>query len=372
MDTTILTIIFSCCTTAHLVMTAVMGIFARRQVRYLSIAWIMGIFTAILAIVTPYSEAVANGQPGLLHPGMLAMLVVGTYLQSIYTLGLTMPGYLQWRRMWTYAIPVIVLGLACAVDFPTGQFTKIFTWQEFAHHIVSLDMIMRLAAVGLGVYYVLNIFLLPRRLTRSVNFPTYLLGYITLLGFSAAFYIHVCVNYDPVLLGLYVVMVTIINAYLCLHTVEDLSTRLPQPRIDADIEDSVTADAKEEEEEKRLADFNEANLDRYRRLQHWMQNNRDAWTDYTFNRDRLCEATGINRQLMLQCLRSQGHNNVHDYLTAYRVEELKRLIMRGEIKSVSECDMAGFAAPRTARVCFERIESRSLDEFVARCQKKES
>ena len=75
----------------------------------------------------------------------------------------------------------------------------------------------------------------------------------------------------------------------------------------------------------KLADFNEMNQKRYMRVQLWMQNNKEAWKSNRFTRDKLCEETGINRQLMLQCLRSQGHNNIHEYITAYRVEELKTI-----------------------------------------------
>lgn len=348
-----------------------MSIFARRQVRYLSIAWIMGIFTAILGIVTPYSNAVANGNPGLLHPGMLVMLVVGTYLQSIYTLGFTMPGYLQWRRMWSYASPILILGVVCLLDFPTGQFTKIFTWKELLDNLISLDMLLRLAAVGLGIYYVLNILRLPRRLTHIVNLPTYLIAYCTILGLSAAFYIYLCVGYKPYLLGIYIIMLTSINAYLCLHMIGDAANHLPLPTIrtefmEEEVED--TAPVAEEQETRKTVDFNEANLKRYRRVQYWMHNNRKEWTDYTFNRDRLCEATGINRQLMLQCLRSQGHNNIHDYLTMYRVEELRRLVANGTIKNVSESDMAGFGAVKTARASFEKLQGISLDDYIAQAQ----
>ena len=104
---------------------------------------------------------------------------------------------------------------------------------------------------------------------------------------------------------------------------------------------------------------------RYNRVQYWMQNNRQSWCSYTFNRDMLCEETGINRQLLLQCLRSQGHNNVHDYLTLYRVEELRRLIKTGALTSVQECDMAGFGSVKTARLAFQRVLGIDLDEYIS-------
>lgn len=68
---------------------------------------------------------------------------------------------------------------------------------------------------------------------------------------------------------------------------------------------------------------------------------------------------------MLQCLRSQGHNNIHDYITTYRIEELKRLVQVGRVGSVSDCVQVGFATAKTARSCFERIEGRNLDDYIA-------
>ena len=46
------------------------------------------------------------------------------------------------------------------------------------------------------------------------------------------------------------------------------------------------------------------------------------------------------------------------------VEELKRLVVRGEITSVSDSVDVGFGSVKTARSCFDRIENQSLDEFI--------
>ena len=116
---------------------------------------------------------------------------------------------------------------------------------------------------------------------------------------------------------------------------------------------------------KRQLDFNEMNQKRYMRVQLWMQGHKSEWMSNGFTRESLCEGTGINRQLMLQCLRSQGHNNIHDYITTYRIEELKRLVQIGRIGSVSDCVQVGFATTKTARSCFERIEGHNLDEYIA-------
>jgi AraC-like DNA-binding protein len=158
---------------------------------------------------------------------------------------------------------------------------------------------------------------------------------------------------------------------------EILVINLPHPNIKVEMteEEVVVNDEQAEKDEQaelaKLADFNEMNQKRYMRVQLWMQNNKEAWKSNRFTRDKLCEETGINRQLMLQCLRSQGHNNIHEYITAYRVEELKRLIRIGEISSISDCDIVGFTAPKTARSCFERIEGKNLDEYIQQHKKEQ-
>ena len=110
-------------------------------------------------------------------------------------------------------------------------------------------------------------------------------------------------------------------------------------------------------------DFNEANLLRFKRLEFWMQNHKKEWTDNTFGRDRLCEAVGYNRHLILQCVRSQGYNNVHDYINRYRIEELKQLISKGKITALGEVVDAGFGTIQTARSCFLKMEGITLDEY---------
>ena len=95
-----------------------------------------------------------------------------------------------------------------------------------------------------------------------------------------------------------------------------------------------------------------------------MQNHVGQWTDYTFGRDQLCDQVGLNRHLVLQALRSQGYNDVHEYLSIYRVEELQRLIVQGKIKALRECVDAGFGTIKTARSCFERVKGINLDEYL--------
>ena len=154
-----------------------------------------------------------------------------------------------------------------------------------------------------------------------------------------------------------------------------LIVRIPHPEVmlsTVEEGEPMVVAGQERADESRETDFNEMNLKRYQRVQAWMQKNKDSWTNNGFTRDRLCDETGINRQLMLQCLRSQGHNNIHDYITTYRVEEMKRLILAGRIKAVADCDMVGFGTPKTARSCFERIEGENLDTFIASRSKSKS
>ena len=89
-------IVFLCCSVAHFMATAVMALFARHQVKYLAIAWIMGIFAAGQFIVTFYTDVLATKTPGMLHPYALLTVMSISYLQSIYPLSIPMPGYLQW------------------------------------------------------------------------------------------------------------------------------------------------------------------------------------------------------------------------------------------------------------------------------------
>lgn len=367
MDQIAVLLTFSCCSTAHFVVTAVMALYARYRVKYLSIAWIMGMFSFILGIVAYFSTSVSDGNPGILHPAMMVMLVVGAYLQSIYTLGITMPGFLQWFRMLRYASPIFALVFVYAVAvYPIGSLTLVYTYSELLESFWSMDLFLRFLALLLSVYYLANIAILPRLMSSKTDVPGYILGYCTALGISDLYYIYVSIDYTPIKLCIWTIVFTLLNLYLAFRTLENMASHMPHPDItDGAIEEpGEESDVDQEREVRRLEDFNEMNIKRYHRVQYWMQNNKEEWTDNTFNRDRLCIATGINRQLMLQCLRSQGHNNVHDYLTVYRVEELKRLILRGDVKSVTETDMAGFGTPKTARACFLRVEGLSLDDYI--------
>lgn len=367
-DAIIVTVVFACCATAHFVGMFLTGILARHRVQYLSLAWILAIFFVVIAIVAMFGKSVADGRPGLLNPYMLLMLVVGSYLQSIYSLGLVMPGFLQWGRMLRYAAPVLVLAVVYVIAiFLAGQLTIVYSADELFQNILSLDLILRLVALFLGVFYVVNIVILPRRLAYKTTFPLSLIAYTAVLILSVVLYFYTALNYTPMLLCSYMVIFTLSNFFWVCHSIEVLVTKIPHPDISMNVEEADMVDKAEEasSDAKRQEDFNEMNQKRYMRVQLWMQGHKAEWMSNGFTRDKLCEETGINRQLMLQCLRSQGHNNIHDYITTYRIEELKRLVQVGRVGSVSDCVQVGFATAKTARSCFERIEGRNLDDYIA-------
>ena len=86
---------------AHLMMSLVLFYLARRSVQFLSQAWIM-LLICLMYCLALFYVATTESIPslGILHPILLIYLLVCSYLQSIYPLGLCLPGYLQWGRMW--------------------------------------------------------------------------------------------------------------------------------------------------------------------------------------------------------------------------------------------------------------------------------
>ena len=346
--------------TAHLVVSAIMGLYARHKVQYLCLAWVNGIFGFVLAAVTTISEQIAEGEPGIMHPAMIMPLLCGVYLQSIFPLSIPMPGFLQAKRMVKYARPVLALITVYSVARLMGSNIVIMhTFPEVIQNLLSSDVLLRILALGISIYYIVNIFLLPRRMVHKTDIPSYLIGYCLCLGFSVVFFTIVSILYNPTALMIYIIIFTLLNLYLAFRTLEEMAIHLPQPAL-IKVQEEPTEDIVEKAEKE---DFNEANLLRFKRLEFWMQNHKKEWTDNTFGRDRLCEAVGYNRHLILQCVRSQGYNNVHDYINRYRIEELKQLISKGKITALGEVVDAGFGTIQTARSCFLKLEGITLDEY---------
>lgn len=357
----ILQLVLACCTTVHFVLACVMSLYARHRIQYLCLAWVNAIFFFMFFATVFLSGRIAAGQPGVLHPLMLISLVASCFLQSIYPLSIPMPGYLQWGRMWRYAAPAILLILAYVAIFLFGNEVLIVpSVRDLVHNIFRSDLIVRIVALVLCLYYIVNIFRLPHLLARSTDVPRYLFGYCTVLGAIVLYYVYVSVNYDPMRLVAYFVMFSAANMYLNFRVLETMAQNLPKPKITV-LDEAPTEDTVQRAERE---DFNEANVQRFQRIQFWMQNHREEWRDNTFGRDRLCEAVGYNRHLVLQSVRSQGFNNVHDYINSHRIAELKRQVECGKITTVNECLDAGFGTVKTVRSCFQKMEDMSLDDFL--------
>jgi len=360
MSANIILLILACSATAHLVVSATTAIYARHKVQYLCLAWVNGIFGFLLMAVAFISDMIADGEPGIMHPTMIMPLLCVVYLQSIFPLSIPMPGFLQAKRMIKYARPVIALIIVYSVARIMGsKIIIVKNFSEVAQNLLSSDILLRILALGISIYYIVNIFLLPRRMVHNTDIPSYLIGYCVCLGFSVVFFTIVSILYNPTALMIYVIIFTLLNLYLAFRTLENIAIHLPQPAL-IEVEEEPTEDIVEK---AAMEDFNEANLLRFKRIEFWMQNHKEEWADKSFGRDRLCEAVGYNRHLILQCIRSQDYNNVHDYINRYRIEELKRLITKGKISALGEVVDAGFGTVQTARSCFLKMEGITLDEY---------
>lgn len=342
---------------AHLIMTAVISVFARHKVEYLSLAWIMGIFAVIIAGTLAVENIIIGSSPGLLHPAMLLALTATVFLQSIYPLSITMPGFLQWQRSVKYALPAIILFVIYGLLLIIGHRPiQLRSFADINENLFSSDLLLRFAMLVISIGYIVNIFGLPRLMLRNPNTPHYLFGYAFALGISLCLYTWLTINFSINHLCIWIVVFTAINLYLCLRTLETIAVGLPLPQAEVE-EPEMTAETSDEQQE----DFNEANIHRFKVIETWMKANRKAWCDFKFGRDQLCAATGINRHLMLQSIRSQGYYNIHEYISHYRIAEVQRMIRRGEARSVTDCLDAGFASTKTLRSSFEKFTGHSID-----------
>ena len=280
-----------------------------------------------------FSDAISTKTPDSMHPLMMLYLVAVCYLQSIFPLSIPMPAFLQWRRMWEYASPAIVLIVLYVVGMLFGgKQVTLQTADDLWRNIFNIGVLLRLASLGLSLYYIANIFRLPHRLARHSNVPRYMIGYCVALGISVLYYCVCTIHYNITMMMIYVIIFTLLNLYLAFRTLETTALTLPKPVIQ-----EVSAEpAPEEVEKAEKEDFNEANLLRFQRIQSWMQDHKEEWKDNTFGRDRLCEAVGYNRHLVLQSVRSQGFYNTHEYINSFRIAELKRMVRHGEEREPAE------------------------------------
>lgn len=351
------------CATAHLVMASVIAVFARYKIQYLALTWIVSIMAILLFILLPFHNHLM-GNPGIMHPLMLLSITAVTFLQSIYPLSIPMPAYLQMGRMWRYALPAIILYTVYGGMVLCGlRPLKYHSWSEMLPNWYNIDLWLRFFAFLLTTYYIINILRLPSKLTHNTEIPRFLKGYCTALSLIVILYFSMSIWYNPYIMIVYILLCTLLNLYLCFRTLETIAINLPKPVIAVMAKEPEPILNPRSEQE----DFNEANLQRFQRVEYWMQNHKDEWTQTTFNRDILCEQVGINRHLLLQCLRSQGFNDTHEYLNTYRFEELKRLIQRGMVRTLSETIDAGFGTIKTARSVFKNMSNgETLDDFLAK------
>ncbi len=359
-DLTIL-LMLACSATAHIVMACSLAVYARHKVQYLALTWIIGIFAVLIGGISPFYTHI-NSNPGLLHPLMLFTLTAICFLQSVYPLSIPMPAYLQWGRMLKYALPAIILYSIYGIAMLAGlEPLHLNSFQDLIDNWYSIDIWLRVVALVLAIYYVVNILRLPSHLAQGTELPKYLKGYSTALGISVLFYLCTAIWYNVVCITIYIAIFTLLNLYLYFRTFETMAMQLPKPVIEK-IEKEPEPEVLEKAEKE---DFNEANRQRFQRVEYWMQNHREEWTKSTFNRDLLCEQVGLNRHLLLQCVRSQGYNSTHEYLSTYRFEELKRLIQRGKVRTVADAMDAGFGTTKTARSVFLNMSGQSLDDYLA-------
>lgn len=351
---------------AHLMMSLVLFYLARRSVQFLSLAWIMLLICLMYCAALFYIATTdVIPQLGILHPVLLIYLMVCSYLQSIYPLGLCMPGYLQWGRMWGYASPALALVFIYSIGAAAGSnLATVYNATDFREYFLSGDVALRLAALLLSGYYIGNMFRLPHKLVRSMQLPRDLIAYGTALGLVSLFFVIVTVRFNLVLLTIYMLLFTLVNMFLFFRILRPTVEAISYP----DFKRVEKKPTQEQITQSEVEDFNEANLHRFEVMEYIMQHDR-PFTDSTFNRERLCRLAGFNRHMALQSLRSQGYNDIHEYISRYRVAELRRLVENGEITELKQVSRVGFRSTKTAMTCFEQYEGRSLIAFLEKYAK---
>ena len=352
---------------AHLMMSLVMFYLARRSVQFLSQAWIM-LLICLMYCGTLFFVATTDTipQPGMLHPVLLIYLLACSYLQSIYPLGLCMPGYLQWGRMWGYAVPaLVIIFIYCAGAAVGSNLATVYTFNDIVHYMLSGDVVLRIISLLLSGYYIVNIFRLPHRLVKSMQLPNDLIAYGAALGLVSLLFVVVTVNFNLVLLTIYMLLFTLVNMFLFFRILRPTVEAISYP----DCRQVEKPPTREEITQSEADDFNEANLHRFEAMEYVMQHEA-PYLDCNFNRERLCRLAGFNRHMALQSLRSQGYNDIHEYIMRYRVAELKRRIESGELTDLKQVSEVGFRTPKTAASCFERYEGGLFQEFWNKHQNK--
>lgn len=353
---------------AHLMMSLVLFYLARRSVQFLSQAWIMLLIAVMYAFALFYLATHSEIPPlGILHPVLLIYLLVCSYLQSIYPLGLVMPGYLQWGRMWGYASPALALVFIYSLGAAAGSnLATVYTAADIRNHFLSGDVVLRLLSLTLSGYYIVNIFRLPHRLVKRMQLPSDLIAYGAALGLVSILFVVTTIFFTGALLTVYILLFTLVNMFLFFRILRPTVEAISYP----DFHRVETPPTQEEITRSEIDDFNEANLHRFEVMEFVTQNEK-PYTESSFNRERLCRLAGFNRHTVLQSLRSQGYNDIHEYISRYRVAELKRMVQEGEITEMKQTSAVGFKNVKTAQVNFERYEGGDLAAFIERYRPKE-
>lgn len=354
---------------AHLMMSLVLFYLSRRSVQFLSQAWIM-LLICLMYCAALFFVATNDAIPqlGILHPVLLIYLLACSYLQSIYPLGLCMPGYLQWGRMWGYAVPALVLIFIYSIGAAAGSnLANVYTFNDIVDFWLSGDVVLRILCLLLSGYYIVNIFRLPHRLVRSMQLPSDLMAYGAALGIVSLFFVVITIEFNLVLLTIYILLFTLVNMFLFFRILRPTVEAISYP----DFRQVETPPTREEITQSEVDDFNEANLHRFEMMEYVMQHD-SPYLDCNFNRERLCRLAGFNRHMALQSLRSQGYNDIHEYIMRYRVAEFKRRIESGEITDLKQVVDVGFRTPKTAITCFERYEGKEFQAFWEVHQKKKT
>lgn len=347
----------------HLTMAIVLFIYARRSVAYLAQAWTTMLTCCIYAVALGYiaTHNVAMGN-NMLHPALLVYLLVISFLLSINPLGMVMPGYLQMGRMVRYAAPAAAIVVLYLLGLAAGsEVVVISSFGDLQVNLLTGDVLLRLASLLLSSYYIINIIVLPHRLIRTQDYslPANVVTYASLLGLVQVLFVFSTIWFSYAYIIIYEVLFTAVSLMLCGCMIKANIQAQPYPEI-IPVETPPTP---QEITKVELEDFNEANLRRFEGIEYVMQHGK-PYVSPDFNRDHLCRFCGFNRHIVLQTLRSQGYNDVHDYISRYRVRELRRMIEEGEVTDIKQHERVGFRTLKTAILAFERYEHEDLAAFI--------
>lgn len=356
---------------SHLTMAIVFFIYAQRSVAYLAQAWISILTFALYGVALFYvatSSSSGIHPLGMFHPTLLLVLLAVSFLLSINPLGMVMPGYLQAERMVKYASPAAAIIVFYVIGLMMGSRPVVLdTFDDVRCNLLSGDVILRIASLALSTYYVLNIILLPHRLIRKSGYslPANVVTYATLLGIVQLLLVASSIWFSYALVIIYEVLFTAVSLMLSGCMIKANTSVQPYPEIQI-VDTPPTTEEIAKEEEK---DFNAANARRFESIEYAMQHEK-PYVSPDFNREALCRLCGVNRHILLQTLRSQGYNDVHDYISRYRVKELRNLIETHKITDIRQHVSVGFRTLKTAVLAFERYEHLNLADFIAECNKE--